>query len=163
MGRTTFFAALLTTGVQGGYYTLATWVPAYLKAQRRLTVVGTGTYLAVLISGAFVGYITGSYLTDLLGRKWAFVLFAALSAVLIFMYTHVPTGANTTVLVLGFPLGLCTSAIFRGFGWFLAELYSSAHRGTGLGSPTTSVGLLGRCFPPWSDSPPAAGTWAARW
>ena len=27
LGRTTFFAALLATGVQGGYYTLATWLP----------------------------------------------------------------------------------------------------------------------------------------
>ncbi len=147
LGRTTICAALLTTGVQGGYYTLATWVPAYLKTERHLTVVGTGTYLTVLIWGAFVGYLTGSYLTDLLGRKWTFVLFAALSAVLILAYTHIPTGANTTVLVLGFPLGLCTSAIFSGFGSFLAELYPTAQRGTGLGF-TYNVGrALGALFP----------------
>ena len=49
------FASLLATGAQGGYYTLATWVPTYLKTERGLTVVGTGGYLAFLISGAFVG------------------------------------------------------------------------------------------------------------
>jgi MFS family permease len=143
LGRTTFFAALLATGVQGGYYTLATWVPAYLKTERHLTVVGTGTYLAVLISGAFVGYITGSYLTDLLGRKRTFVLFAALSAVLILAYTRVPTGANTTVLVLG----LCTSAIFSGFGSYLAELYPTAQRGTGLGFTYNAGRAFGALFP----------------
>ncbi|WP_063753057.1 MFS transporter, partial [Streptomyces resistomycificus] len=42
MLRTTFFAVLLSTGVQGGYYTLATWVPTYLKTERGLSVVGTG-------------------------------------------------------------------------------------------------------------------------
>lgn len=145
--RTTLLATLLATGVQGGYYTLATWVPAYLKTERHLTVVGTGSYLVLLIFGAFAGYITGSYLTDLLGRKRTFVLFAALSAALIFMYANVPTGANTAVLILGFPLGFCTSAIFSGFGSFLAELYPTAQRGTGLGF-TYNVGrALGALFP----------------
>lgn len=62
--RTTIFAVLLSTGVQGGYYTLATWVPTYLKSDRGLSVVGTGGYLTFLISGAFLGYLTGGYLTD---------------------------------------------------------------------------------------------------
>ncbi|MDQ2881775.1 MAG: MFS transporter [Actinomycetota bacterium] len=147
LGRTTFFAALLTTGVQGGYYTLFGWLPSYLTTQRHLTVVGTEGYLMLLISGAFVGYITGSYLTDLLGRKLTIALFATLSAVLIFLYTHVPTGANTIVLILGFPLGWCTSAIFSGFGSFLAELYPTAQRGTGQGF-TYNVGrALGAVFP----------------
>lgn len=145
--RTTLLAALLATGVQGGYYTLASWIPTYLKTERHLTVVGTGSYLVLLIFGAFAGYITGSYLTDLLGRKRTFVLFAALSAALIFMYANVPTGANTAVLILGFPLGFCTSAIFSGFGSFLAELYPTAQRGTGLGF-TYNVGrALGALFP----------------
>ena len=34
--RTTLFASLLATGVQGGYYTLATWVPTYLSEDRGL-------------------------------------------------------------------------------------------------------------------------------
>ena len=147
LGWTTFCAALLATGVQGGFYTLATWLPAYLTTERHLTVLGTGTYLVVLISGAFVGYISGSYLTDLLGRKWTFVLFATLSAVLILAYTHLPAEANTTVLVLGFPLGLCTSAIFSGFGSFLAELYPTAQRGTGLGFTYNTGRGLGALFP----------------
>ncbi|MGH3780124.1 MAG: MFS transporter, partial [Pseudonocardiaceae bacterium] len=103
--------------------------------------------LVLLISGAFVGYVTGGYLTDWLGRKRTFALFATLSAVLSFTYTHVPAGANTTVLLLGFPLGLCTSAIFSGFGSFLAELYPTAQRGTGQGF-TYNVGRgLGAVFP----------------
>ena len=69
LGRTTFFASLLATGCQGGYYTLATWVPTFLKNDRGLTVVGTGGYLAFLITGAFVGYLTGGYFTDKLGPQ----------------------------------------------------------------------------------------------
>ncbi len=67
---TTLFAALLATGVQGGYYTLATWLPTYLKTERKLTVVGTGGYLAFLISGAFLGYLTaGTSPTGSAGRR----------------------------------------------------------------------------------------------
>jgi MFS family permease len=110
-------------------------------------VLGTGSYLVLLISGAFTGYVTGSYLTDLLGRKRTFVLFAALSTVLIFVYTRVPAGANTIVLVLGFPLGFCTSAIFSGFGSFLAELYPTASRGSGQGFAYNVGRALGALFP----------------
>ena len=144
---TTLLAALLATGAQGGYYTLATWLPTYLKTARHLSVVGTGGYLTFLISGAFIGYVTAGYLADLLGRKRTFALFAALSAVLILAYTHIPDGANTALLILGFPLGFTSSAIFSGFGSFLAELYPASIRGTGQGF-TYNVGrAVGAFFP----------------
>jgi MFS family permease len=147
LARTTLFASLLATGVQGGYYTLATWLPTYLKTERHLTVVGTGGYLAFLISGAFAGYVTGGYVTDWLGRKKTFALFSVLSALLIVLYTQIPAGANTAVLVLGFPLGFCASAIFSGFGSFLAELYPTAVRGTGQGFTYNFGRAVGALFP----------------
>ncbi|MFD9220150.1 MFS transporter [Streptomyces sp. NPDC060064] len=147
LARKTVFATLLATGVQGGYYTLATWLPTYLKTERGLTVVGTGGYLFALIGGAFLGYVSGGYLTDLLGRKKAIMLFGILSAALIFAYTHIPEGSNNLLLILGFPLGFTSSAIFSGFGSYLSELYPSAVRGTGQGF-TYNVGrALGAFFP----------------
>jgi MFS family permease len=145
--RTTVFASLLATGVQGGYYTLATWLPKFLKDSRGLSVVGTGGYLAFLITGAFIGYVSGGYLTDLLGRKKTFLLFSVLSAGLIVAYTQIPHGANTLVLVLGFPLGFSMSAIFSGFGSFLAELYPTAVRGTGQGFTYNFGRAVGAAFP----------------
>lgn len=145
--RTTLFAVLLSTGVQGGYYTLATWVPTFLKTERGLTVVGTGGYLTFLISGAFIGYLTGGYLTDRIGRKKNIALFAALSALSVLAYTNIPSGANTLLLVLGFPLGFCMSAIFSGFGSFLAELYPTAVRGTGQGFTYNTGRAVGAIFP----------------
>lgn len=145
--RATFFATLLSTGVQGGYYTLATWVPTYLKTDRGLTVVGTGGYLTFLISGAFLGYLTGGVLSDRLGRKRNIQLFAVLSALCILVYTHIPSGANTLLLVLGFPLGFCMSAIFSGFGSFLSELYPTAVRGTGQGFTYNSGRAVGAFLP----------------
>ncbi|MBZ3902316.1 MFS transporter [Streptomyces griseiscabiei] len=145
--RTTVFAVLLSTGVQGGYYTLATWVPTYLKTERGLSVVGTGGYLTFLISGAFIGYLTGGYLTDRLGRRRNIWLFAVLSALCILAYANIPSGAGTLLLVLGFPLGFCMSAIFSGFGSFLSELYPSAVRGTGQGFTYNTGRAVGAVFP----------------
>jgi len=145
--RTTLFASLLATGVQGGYYGLFTWLPTYLKTARGLSVIGTGGYLFFLITGAFVGYICGGYVTDRLGRKKTFVLFAVLSAALIVGYTLIPAGANTAILFLGFPLGFCASAIFSGFGSYLAELYPSHLRGTGQGFTYNFGRGVGALFP----------------
>ena len=147
MLKTTLFASLLATGVQGGYYTLASWLPTYLKNSRGLDVVGTGGYLAILISGAFLGYVSGGILTDKLGRKRTMQLFATLSAVFMVLYTQVPDGANTLIMILGFPLGFCTSAIFSGFGSFLSELYPTAHRGTGQGFTYNFGRAVGAVFP----------------
>ncbi|MFD7704605.1 MFS transporter [Streptomyces caelestis] len=145
--RTTLFAVLLSTGVQGGYYTLATWVPTYLKTERGLSVVGTGGYLTFLISGAFIGYLTGGHLTDRLGRRRNIWLFALLSAICILAYTNIPSGADTVILVLGFPLGFCMSAIFSGFGSYLSELYPTAVRGTGQGFTYNTGRAVGAVFP----------------
>ena len=145
--RTTLFASLLATGVQGGYYALFTWLPTYLKTSRGLSVIGTGSYLFFLITGAFVGYVAGGHISDRLGRKKTFALFAIASALLIVAYTAVPAGANTAILFLGFPLGFCASAIFSGFGSYLAELYPAHLRGTGQGFTYNFGRGVGALFP----------------
>jgi len=147
MIKTTLLASMLATGAQGGYYTLATWVPTYLKTERGLTVIGTGGYLAFLISGAFAGYLAGGYFTDRIGRKTTFRIFAVASAGLMVLYTQLPADANGYLLFLGFPLGFCSSAIFAGFGAYLAELFPLRVRGTAQGF-TYNVGRgIGAFFP----------------
>src|SRR3954447_9804865 len=39
--KTTVFASILATGIQGGYYAMFTWIPTYLKEERSLSVVGS--------------------------------------------------------------------------------------------------------------------------
>ncbi len=75
---TTLKAALLTTGAQGGYYAVATWLPTYLKVTRNLSVFNTGAYLFVVIIGAFVGFIIAAHLADASGRRLTFLARPAL-------------------------------------------------------------------------------------
>src|SRR5208282_1348761 len=47
--KTTLLTALMSIGVQGGYYAITTWLPTFLKTIRELSVFNTGAYLFVVI------------------------------------------------------------------------------------------------------------------
>ncbi|CAB3748774.1 MFS transporter [Burkholderia sp. MSh2] len=143
---TTLRAALLTTGAQGGYYAITTWLPTFLKTERHLTVMGTGGYLAMIILGSWVGYLASAYLTDRLGRKPNFILFAVGSMVIAFAYTSLNL-TNASMLWLGFPLGFFASGIFSGMGAFLTELFPTRVRGSGQGFCYNVGRAIGALFP----------------
>lgn len=129
---TTIRASLLATGMQGGYYAVTTWLPTFLKTERHLSVLGTSTYLLVLIAGSFVGYLTSAWLSDRLGRRLCFVLFALSAGALVYVYTLIPI-TDRAMLALGFPLGFFLSGIFSGMGAYLSELFPSRVRGSAQG------------------------------
>ncbi|WP_064575412.1 MFS transporter [Cupriavidus gilardii] len=142
----TLRAALLTTGAQGGYYAITTWLPTFLKTERGLTVLGTGGYLAMVIVGSYLGYITSAYLTDRIGRKRNFMLFALCSMAIALIYTQIPVN-DTVMLMLGFPLGFFASGIFAGMGAFLTELFPTSVRGSGQGFCYNVGRAIGALFP----------------
>ena len=130
--RTTVLASLLATGMQGAYYAVTTWLPTFLKTERHLSVLGTSSYLLVLILGSFMGYLTSAWLSDRLGRRKCFILFAFCAGSLVVGYTLLPI-TDSMMLVLGFPLGFFLSGIFSGMGAYLSELFPSRVRGSGQG------------------------------
>ena len=67
--KTTILTCLLSTGAQGGYYAITTWLPTFLRTERKLTILGTGGYLAVIIIGSRVGGCVSAWLSDRLGRS----------------------------------------------------------------------------------------------
>ncbi|MFT3717125.1 MFS transporter [Pseudorhodoferax sp.] len=144
--RTTVLASLLATGMQGGYYAVTTWLPTYLKTERNLSVLGTSGYLMVLIVGSFAGYLTSAWLSDRLGRRRCFMLFAVCAGVLVTCYTQIPV-TDAMMLVLGFPLGFFLSGIFSGMGAYLTELYPSHIRGSGQGFCYNFGRAVGSVFP----------------
>jgi MFS family permease len=144
--RTTLLAALLGTGAQGGYYAISTWVPTFLRGERGLTVIGSSGYLAVLISGSFVGYLLGAWLADRIGRRPLFILSSIAAIVLVLVYTTLPF-SNTVMLWLGFPLGVASSAYFSGMGAFFTELFPTRLRGSGQGFAYNFGRGIGALFP----------------
>jgi len=143
---TTILASLMFTGMQGGYYAIGVWLPTFLKTERHLTVLGSGGYQAMFIVGAFIGYLTGAYLSDRLGRRIAFILFALGAGSLVVAYMLLPI-TDSAMLLLGFPLGFFMSGIFSGAGAFLSELFPNEIRGSGQGFCYNFGRGIGSTFP----------------
>ncbi len=121
----------------GAYYSITTWLPTFLANERHLSVGASTGYLLMLITGSLAGYLVSAWLTDIIGRRRGFILFAACAMVLILLYTRLPVAGG--MFLIGFPLGFFILGIFSGMGACLAELYPSAVRGSGQGF-TYSVG-----------------------
>jgi MFS family permease len=114
--------------------------------ERHLTVLNTGGYLAVIIIGSWVGYIVGAYLSDGIGRRKTFFLYAIGSLAIVIAYTQTPI-SNTMMLRLGFPLGFFATGIYSGMGPVLTELFPTSVRGTGQGFCYNFGRAIGAFFP----------------
>ncbi|RKP57912.1 MFS transporter [Pararobbsia silviterrae] len=163
----TILASLMAAGALGGNYTILTWLVTYLRQTQSLTVNLTTSYLAVNIFGSFCGYIGMAYLSDGIGRRATFALSAAGATLTVLAYTllHLPL---STLLVLGFPLGLFQSGIVSGMGACFTELFPAQIRasaggfsynfGRGIGSLVpAAVGLSSASF----GLAESIGVWAA--
>jgi MFS family permease len=138
--------ALLAIGLQGGYNTVSVWLPTFLKDERRLSVINTGGFLLVLISGAFCGFLTGAHLADRIGRKRTFMVSSVGTVVMLVLYMLLPV-SNEVMLFLGFPLGFFANAAFAPMGAFMTEMYPTAVRATGQGFCYNAGRGIGAVFP----------------
>ena len=143
---TTLKVSALATGSIGASYTFLIWLPTWLKTVRGLSVIGTTAYTAVMIAGAFVGFLLGAYLADWIGRKKTFAVSAVGSAIILGCYMLVPFG-DTAMLVLGFPLGLCAFMMFSPMGPYMTELFPTRIRAAGQGFCYNFGRGVGALFP----------------
>jgi MFS family permease len=144
--RTTIAATLVATGILGGNFAFNVWLPTFLRNVRHLSVLGTGGYLVVLYIGALLGYVTSAYLTDRIGRKLNFGVFALCAVAILEIYTQLAI-SDSAMLLLGFPLGFFSSGILAGIGSFFSELYPTSIRGSGQAFAFNGGRALGALFP----------------
>jgi MFS family permease len=143
---TTLKVALMVTGAQGGSYALSVWLPTFLKTERHLSSLNTGSYLLIHICGAFIGFLAGAYLSDAIGRKRTFVVSALGSMLCVAIYLTAPI-SDGMMLVLGAPLGFILYMMFSAMGPFMTELYPTEVRGAGQGFCYNSGRAIGALFP----------------
>jgi MFS family permease len=143
---TTIRVSALAVGSIGGSYTFLIWLPTYLKTVKKLSVIGTSGYTGLMICGAFVGFILGAYLADAIGRKMTFFVSALGSALMLGIYMLAPI-SNQTMLVLGFPLGLCAFMMFSPMGPYMTELFPTRIRAAGQGFCYNFGRGIGALFP----------------
>jgi MFS family permease len=107
----------------------------------------------MLITGSLAGYLASAWLSDAIGRRYSFILFASGGAALILIYTHMPVSGG--MLIIGFPLGFFILGIFSGMGACFSELFPSSVRGSGQGFCYSA----GRAFS--AVCPALIGVWSA--
>jgi MFS family permease len=144
--RITVLGGLMGTGAQGGYYAVTTWLPTFLRTERKLSVLDSSGYLAVSIFGALCGYLAGGFLADRIGRRLTFLVFAAGAGLIAVTYTMVAFG-DRAMLVLGFPLGFFSSGVFSAMGPFFTEHFPTRVRGVGQGFAYNIGRATGAFFP----------------
>lgn len=158
--RVSLVGILFGLGAHGGYYGLFTWLPTFLKTERHLSVIGTGSYLGVIIVAYWLGCITAGQLLDRLGRRPTVILFAAGCVALTVIYLMAPI-TPTMMLVLGFPLGFCAAGIPASMATIFTELYPEEIRGTGVGFCYNAGRVLAAALPVligWMSSTISLGT-----
>ena len=130
--RATLVGGLLGVGAHGGYYALMTWLPTFLKTERKLSVLGTSGYLAVVIVAFWCGCLVSAWLQDRIGRRLNLAGFAACCVATVLAYVMIPF-SDRAMLALGVPLGFFAAGIPSTLGALFNELYPGGLRGTGVG------------------------------
>jgi MFS family permease len=145
--RMTAIGGLLGVGAHGGFYALNTFLPAYLSTDRKLSVLGTSSYLVVIIVAFWCGCLASAYLQDRIGRRQNILFFAVACVTTVVIYLFAPL-TNSQMLVLGFPLGFFSAGIPASMGALFNELYPSGVRGTGVGFCYNFGRVVAASFPP---------------
>ncbi len=138
-GRNGRHLAIVTTvnaATLFAWWGLFFWVPSYLslptsQGGRGLSIVQTSTWTILMQAGTFLGYISYGFLADRLGRKWVYVGFLFMAAIVVQFYAHAASAME--LLWVGPLVGFWGTGYFSGFAVITSELFPTAIRGTAMG------------------------------
>lgn len=130
--RTTATAAIMSTGIFGGAYTMITWLPTYLRTALGLSITASAGYLFMNIMGSLLGPILYGLLSDRVGRRAGFMIFLVLQAINVAIFLFAPIGPSLTI-VLALFLGAFQGGLAAGMLPAFSELFPTAIRANGQG------------------------------
>ena len=104
-------------------------------------------FIIAMQVGMWFGYITFGYISDIVGRKRAYVAYLVTAGVLIAIYASLRT--PVALLVLGPFVAFFATGYFSGFGAVTAEIYPTAIRATAQGF-TYNLGRIASAAAPFT-------------
>ncbi|HEV7667897.1 MAG TPA: MFS transporter [Thermoanaerobaculia bacterium] len=127
-------AFLLTAFNMSAYWFAVIWLPRYLQKERGLTIFGTGWWTLTFVAGSLVGYLSFGWVSDRIGRRPAFALYCAVTALGLALVTLFWAGfaARPAIgLACLFVAGLGTGT-WSCYGPYFSELFPTRVRGTAM-------------------------------
>ncbi|HXU30752.1 MAG TPA: MFS transporter [Thermoanaerobaculia bacterium] len=127
-------AFLLTAFNMSAYWFAVIWLPRYLQKERGLTIFGTGWWTLTFVAGSLVGYLSFGWVSDRIGRRPAFALYCAVTALGLALVTLFWSGfaAQPAIgLACLFVAGLGTGT-WSCYGPYFSELFPTRVRGTAM-------------------------------
>jgi MFS family permease len=136
LGYSVLICATMNAATLFGYWGLFTWMPRFLSAPaaeggRGLSLIQTSAWTIVMQIGTFLGYIVFGYLADRYNRKYTYISFLAIAALLVPAFAFV--GNPDALLVLGPLVGFFGTGYFSGFIVITSELFPISLRGSAMG------------------------------
>ncbi len=144
--RSTLVGGLFGVGAHGGYAALTTFLPAFLREVRHLSVLGSSAYLGVIVAAFFCGCVMSGIISDRVGRRPNAAFFSIACVIAVLVYIFVPL-SNAQMLVLGFPLGFFAAGIPASMAALFSEMYPEGVRGTGVGFCYNFGRIVSAAFP----------------
>ena len=136
MGRSMLVCASMNAAALFAWWGLFTWVPRFLsmpiaEGGRGLSIVGTSEWTIVMQVGTFLGYIVFGYIADSFSRKYTYIGYLLIAALLVPVFAFV---RNPIALLLIGPLvGFFGTGYFSGFSVIASELFPTSLRGSAMG------------------------------
>jgi MFS family permease len=122
--RNTIVASLMNAGTMFAWWGLFTWIPAYLglppeQGGMGLDVVKTSTWIIVMQTGMWLGYVSFGFICDRIGRKKTYIAYLVAAAFFVILYSA--ARREILLLLLGPFLAFFGTGYFSGFGTITAD------------------------------------------
>jgi len=149
-GYSMLICASMNAATLCAWWGLFTWAPRFLsmpvgQGGRGLSIVQTSGWTIVMQAGTFLGYVSFGFLADRFNRKYIYIGYLLMAALLtpLFAWVRDPN----LLLVIGPLVGFFGTGYFSGFSVIASELFPTALRGSAMGFVYNSGRLLSAAAP----------------
>ena len=136
LGYSVLICASMNAAALFAYWGLFTWMPRFLSAPiaeggRGLSIAQTSAWTIVMQAGTFLGYILFGYIADRYNRKYTYISFLVVAALLVPAFAFVRSPG--ALLAIGPLVGFFGTGYFSGFVVIASELFPTSLRATAMG------------------------------
>jgi MFS family permease len=127
-------AFILTILNMSAYWFAVVWLPRYLQKDRGLSIFGSGWWTLTFVAGSLLGYLTFGRISDAIGRRLAFAIYSAITAlglVMVTMFWDVLASRPAVGLACMFIAGVGTGT-WSCYGAYFSELFPTRVRGAAM-------------------------------